>query len=174
MGAKVPSNKYLSATATCSNLATGFSQTFPVSASPTKIASTGTLAVIATVATGVDGAAALGIGGGIQAAPTDAGTAQVPSVAAPVNPVQQPTVAEVVVTMTVTKAGEAAATVAAQPTAAQQAGAAFAAAGGGVDAHPSNVASEIGPSKHLGGQWLYAGPDGQVHGKVSHIQMDSD
>lgn len=63
VGAVTPDEKYLSATATCSNRLTSFTQTFPVGPSPTKTATKGTLQVVATVAPGVDGAAAIQMGG---------------------------------------------------------------------------------------------------------------
>ncbi|WVQ79506.1 hypothetical protein IAT38_001605 [Cryptococcus sp. DSM 104549] len=62
VGAKEASNAYVDATAKCSNLATVFSETFTVGPSPTSLATTGTLEVVATVATGVDGAAAIQVG----------------------------------------------------------------------------------------------------------------
>ncbi|WVO13703.1 hypothetical protein L204_101324 [Cryptococcus depauperatus] len=65
VGSKKPSDKYASATATCSNIATTFTSTFSVPPSPTTTASTGTLNVVATVSTGVDGAAA------VQVTPSD-------------------------------------------------------------------------------------------------------
>lgn len=59
VGTQTPGREYDSATATCSNKVTAFSQTFKVGASPTKGIQSGTLDVVATVATGLDGAAAL-------------------------------------------------------------------------------------------------------------------
>lgn len=50
--------KYFSATATCSNMATTFSQNYTVGPSPTLIATKGTLPVVATALAGLDGAAA--------------------------------------------------------------------------------------------------------------------
>ncbi|OCF74263.1 hypothetical protein I204_04633 [Kwoniella mangroviensis CBS 8886] len=54
-----PDPKYLSSTASCSNIATSWTTTFPIRPSPTQILTSGTLDVVATVATGVDGAAAI-------------------------------------------------------------------------------------------------------------------
>ncbi|AAW43473.2 conserved hypothetical protein [Cryptococcus deneoformans JEC21] len=61
IGAKEASTKYVNATATCSSMATTFSTAFSVGPSPTSIATIGELDVVATVATGVDGAAAIQI-----------------------------------------------------------------------------------------------------------------
>lgn len=76
VGAATPQEKYLSATATCANMATNFTTTFPVGPSPTKTATKGTLQVIATVAAGVDGAAAVQMGGSASA-PAASGSARV-------------------------------------------------------------------------------------------------
>ncbi|KIR56462.1 thaumatin family protein [Cryptococcus gattii Ru294] len=62
VGAKEASHEYVDATARCSNIATTFSTTFNVGPSPTSTATIGKLDVVATVATGVDGAAAIQIG----------------------------------------------------------------------------------------------------------------
>ncbi|TYJ56822.1 hypothetical protein B9479_002432 [Cryptococcus floricola] len=62
VGAKTPSDTYANATATCSSLASTGSATFSVGPSPTGAVSSGTLSVVATVATGVDGAAAIQVG----------------------------------------------------------------------------------------------------------------
>ncbi|OXG81108.1 thaumatin family protein [Cryptococcus neoformans Gb118] len=61
VGAKEASNEYVDATATCSSMAITFSTTFNVGPSPTSIATIGKLDVVATVATGADGAAAIQI-----------------------------------------------------------------------------------------------------------------
>ncbi|WWD20055.1 hypothetical protein CI109_104528 [Kwoniella shandongensis] len=76
VGPKIPSNKYVSATATCANLATNFTSMFTVGPSPTKTASIGTLDVVATVAPNVDGAAAAEISAGtVSSTPVPAGAA---------------------------------------------------------------------------------------------------
>ncbi|ODO00600.1 thaumatin family protein [Cryptococcus wingfieldii CBS 7118] len=62
VGAKTPSDAYANATATCSSLASTGLSTFSVGPSPTGAVSSGTLSVVATVATGVDGAAAIQVG----------------------------------------------------------------------------------------------------------------
>ncbi|ODO07056.1 hypothetical protein I350_04424 [Cryptococcus amylolentus CBS 6273] len=62
VGAKTPSDAYVNATATCSSLASTGLSTFSVGPSPTGAVSSGTLSVVATVATGVDGAAAIQVG----------------------------------------------------------------------------------------------------------------
>lgn len=62
VGAKEASHEYVDATARCSNIATTFSTTFNVGPSPTSTATIGKLDVVATVATGMDGAAAIQIG----------------------------------------------------------------------------------------------------------------
>ena len=59
VGAKVPGSQYLDATATCSSMATTGLQAFSVPPSPSTTISQGTLNVAATVATGLDGAAAI-------------------------------------------------------------------------------------------------------------------
>ena len=59
VGSEIAGTEYVDATATCSNMATTGSSEFSVGPSPTKTATKGTLQVIATVATGVDGAAAI-------------------------------------------------------------------------------------------------------------------
>jgi hypothetical protein len=68
VGPSTPNSKYISATASCEGSATTFispsSQTFSVGPSPTKTQTIGTLQVIETVAPGIDGAAAFGLGGG--------------------------------------------------------------------------------------------------------------
>ncbi|KAK4686813.1 ATP-binding cassette, subfamily B (MDR/TAP), member 10, partial [Tremellales sp. Uapishka_1] len=56
------SNKYVDATATCTSMITAFATTFSVGPSPTATATIGTLSVVATAATGIDGAAAIGTG----------------------------------------------------------------------------------------------------------------
>ncbi|KAE8542310.1 hypothetical protein D1P53_001084 [Cryptococcus gattii VGV] len=61
VGAKEASHEYVDATARCSNIATTFGTTFNVGPSPTSTATIGKLDVVATVATGVDGAAAIQI-----------------------------------------------------------------------------------------------------------------
>lgn len=62
VGAKEASHEYVDAKARCSNIATTFSTTFNVGPSPTSTATIRKLDVVATVATGVDGAAAIRIG----------------------------------------------------------------------------------------------------------------
>ncbi|WVQ67290.1 uncharacterized protein L199_005485 [Kwoniella botswanensis] len=59
IGELEPDPKYLSSTASCSNIATSWITTFPIRPSPTQVLTSGTLDVVATVATGVDGAAAI-------------------------------------------------------------------------------------------------------------------
>ena len=59
VGTEEAGTQYLNATATCSSMATAFSSTYSVPATPTDTASIGTLDVVATVLPGVDGAAAI-------------------------------------------------------------------------------------------------------------------
>ncbi|KAK8849433.1 hypothetical protein IAR55_004765 [Kwoniella newhampshirensis] len=73
VGPETPSHKFDSATATCSNVVTAFANTFAVGPSPTKTATIGTLDVVATVASNVDGAAAIQIGGGAVSVSSSAG-----------------------------------------------------------------------------------------------------
>ncbi|WRT66204.1 uncharacterized protein IL334_003157 [Kwoniella shivajii] len=89
-----PDLKYLGSTATCSSIATYFDETFSIRPSPTKILTSGTLDVVATVATGINGAAAIqldGIGSAATATATASSTSQNASPASGITTTSSPT-----------------------------------------------------------------------------------